>query len=91
MCVVAIQLTLYYAELYEYRSRRRLELFLLLGQCMAIAAVALAVIFFAVPGLEVGRGIFFAVRPVRLVRPAAVAAASCCGPGARSGPSATAC
>ena len=50
LCMVAVQLTLYYAELYEYRSRRRLELFLLLGQCMAIAAVALAVVFFAVPG-----------------------------------------
>ncbi len=58
LCMVAVQLTLYYAELYEYRSRRRLELFLLLGQCTAIAAVALAVVFFAVPGLQVGRGIF---------------------------------
>jgi FlaA1/EpsC-like NDP-sugar epimerase len=58
VCVVAIQLTLYYAGLYEYRSRRRIELFLLLGQCMAFAAVALAAIFFAVPGLQVGRGIF---------------------------------
>ena len=58
LCVVVVQLTLYYAELYEYRSRRRIELFLLLGQCMAIAAVALAFVFFAVPGLEVGRGIF---------------------------------
>jgi sugar transferase (PEP-CTERM system associated) len=58
LCVVVVQLTLYYAELYEYRSRRRIELFLLLGQCMAIAAVALAVVFFAVPVLQVGRGIF---------------------------------
>jgi sugar transferase (PEP-CTERM system associated) len=59
VCVVAVQLTLYYAELYEYRSRRRIELFQQLGQCMAIAAVALAFLFFAIPGLEVGRGIFF--------------------------------
>ena len=58
LCVLAIVLTLYYAEMYEYRSRRRTELFLRLGQCMAVAAVGLAVIFFAVPGLEVGRGIF---------------------------------
>ena len=58
LCVVVVVLTLYYAEMYEYRSRRRTELFLRLGQCMAVAAVALAVIFFAVPGLEVGRGIF---------------------------------
>jgi sugar transferase (PEP-CTERM system associated) len=58
VCVAEVQLTLYYAELYEYRSRRRLELFQLLGQCMAIAAVALTVVFFAVPALEVGRGAF---------------------------------
>ncbi|HKZ33573.1 MAG TPA: TIGR03013 family XrtA/PEP-CTERM system glycosyltransferase [Vicinamibacteria bacterium] len=59
VCVVAVQLTLYYAELYEYRSRRRIELFQQLGQCVAIAAVALAFVFFAIPGLQVGRGIFF--------------------------------
>ena len=58
VCVVAVQLTLYYAEMYEYRSRRRFEIFQRLGQCIAVAAVALAAVFFAVPGLEVGRGIF---------------------------------
>jgi len=58
LCVVVVQLTLYYGELYEHRTRRRIELFLLLGQCMAIASVALAVVFFLVPGLEIGRGIF---------------------------------
>jgi sugar transferase (PEP-CTERM system associated) len=58
VCVVAVQLTLYYAEMYDYRSRRRFEIFQVLGQCIAVAAVALAAIFFAVPGLEVGRGIF---------------------------------
>lgn len=59
VCVLAIQLTLYYAELYEYRLRRRIELFQRLGQSMAIAALGLAFLFFSVPGLEVGRGIFF--------------------------------
>jgi sugar transferase (PEP-CTERM system associated) len=58
LCALVVQLTLYYAELYEYRSRGRLELFLVLGQCMAIATVALAALFFALPGLQVGRGIF---------------------------------
>ncbi len=58
LCVAIVQLTLYYGELYEHRTRRRIELFLLLGQCMAIASVALAVVFFLVPGLEIGRGIF---------------------------------
>ena len=59
VCVVAVQLTLYYAELYEYRLRRRIELFQKLGQCMAIVAVGLGFVFFTIPGLEVGRGIFF--------------------------------
>ena len=59
VCMVAVQLTFYYAELYEYRLRRRLDLFQQVGQCMAIAALGLGFVFFAVPGLEVGRGIFF--------------------------------
>ncbi len=59
LCMVAVQLTLYYAELYEYRSRRRIELFQELGQSMAIVAVGLAFVFFTIPGLEIGRGIFF--------------------------------
>lgn len=63
LCAIVVQLTLYYAELYEYRSRGRLELFLVLGQCMAIAAVALAALFFLLPGLQVGRGIFFLFIP----------------------------
>jgi sugar transferase (PEP-CTERM system associated) len=58
LCVAVVQLTLYYGELYEQRTRRRIELFLLLGQCMAISSVALAVVFFVVPALEIGRGIF---------------------------------
>ena len=58
LCVAVLQLSLYYGELYELRARRRMELFLRLGQCLAIAAVALTVIFFAIPALEVGRGIF---------------------------------
>ena len=81
LCMVAVQLTLYYAELYEYRSRRRIELFQQLGQCMAIAAVALAFIFFAVPGLEVGRGIFSLFVAARLVGAAAVAAVPAVGLG----------
>src|SRR5262245_10055730 len=58
VCRGAVQITLFYAGMYEYRSRRRLEVFQVLGQCMAASAVALAVLFFAIPGLEVGRGIF---------------------------------
>jgi sugar transferase (PEP-CTERM system associated) len=58
LCVIILQLSLYYGELYELRARRRMELFLRLGQCLTVGAVALTVIFFAVPALEVGRGIF---------------------------------
>jgi sugar transferase (PEP-CTERM system associated) len=58
LCVAVLQLSLYYGELYELRVRRRMELFLRLGQCLAVGAVALTVIFFAAPALEVGRGIF---------------------------------
>jgi sugar transferase (PEP-CTERM system associated) len=58
LCVAAVALSLYYGDLYDYPARRRTELFLRLGQCMALAAVALAVLFFLVPGLRVGRSIF---------------------------------
>jgi sugar transferase (PEP-CTERM system associated) len=58
LCVVAVQLSLYYGEMYDFPARRRTELFLRLGQCTAVAAVALAVLFFIVPGLRVGRSIF---------------------------------
>jgi sugar transferase (PEP-CTERM system associated) len=58
LCVGAVQAALYYGEVYEHHARRRTELFLRIGQCMAVAGVALAVAFFAVPALEVGRGVF---------------------------------
>jgi sugar transferase (PEP-CTERM system associated) len=58
LCMAVVQLTLYYAEMYEYRVRRRFELFQQLARSLAIAAVALAVVFFVLPGLEIGRGVF---------------------------------
>jgi sugar transferase (PEP-CTERM system associated) len=58
VCAAVVQLTLFYGGMYEYRSRRRFEIFQLLGQCVAAAGVALAAIFFVVPVLEIGRGIF---------------------------------
>jgi sugar transferase (PEP-CTERM system associated) len=58
LCVAVLQLSLYYGELYEWRARGRMELFLRVGQCLSAGAIALTVIFFAVPALEVGRGIF---------------------------------
>jgi sugar transferase (PEP-CTERM system associated) len=58
LCAVAVELSLYYSDLYDHPARRRTELFLRLGQCMALAAIALAVLFFVVPALRVGRSIF---------------------------------
>ncbi len=58
VCMAAIQIALYYAEMYEYRSRRRFETFQRLGQCIAAAALGLTVVFFATPALEVGRMAF---------------------------------
>jgi len=58
VCPFVVQLTLYYAELYDDRTRRRIELFLLLSQCMGIAIVALAVVFFVFPEIQVGRATF---------------------------------
>ena len=64
LCVAVLQLSLYYGELYDLRAWRRMELFLRLGQCLAAGAVALTVIFFAVPPLEVGRGIYLLFIPL---------------------------
>ena len=58
LCVVVVLVSLYYGELYDFPARRRTELFLRVGQCMAAAAVALAVLFFVVPTLRVGRTVF---------------------------------
>jgi len=58
LCVAVLQLSLYYGELYEPRAWRSMELFLRLGQCLIAGAITLTVVFFAVPALGVGRGIF---------------------------------
>jgi sugar transferase (PEP-CTERM system associated) len=58
LCTGVVLAVLHYAEIYERRSRRRTELFLRLGQCMAAASVTLAVVFFLAPPLQVGRGVF---------------------------------
>ena len=58
MCTAVVLVVMHYLEIYERRARRRTELFLRLGQCMAIASIALAVIIFLVPDLDIGRRIF---------------------------------
>jgi sugar transferase (PEP-CTERM system associated) len=55
---VVMQVSFYYGELYENQGlRRRIELFLRLGQCFAGGVVALMVVGFMLPPLEVGRGL----------------------------------
>lgn len=67
LCVAVFQLSLFYGDLYDTRVRRPIELFLRLGQCVAAGTVALAVVFFAVPALVVGRGIFGLFVPFALL------------------------
>jgi len=56
LCTAVVQICLFYGELYEFRAfRRRLELFLRVGQCLVLATVVLTVVFFAAPDLKVGR------------------------------------
>ena len=65
LCVAVLQLSLFYSELYELRSRRRTELFLRVGQSLAVGAVALAVIFFVLPALRGGPRRLRPLRPHR--------------------------
>jgi sugar transferase (PEP-CTERM system associated) len=58
MCTGVVLVVMYYLEIYDRRARRRTELFLRLGQVMAVASVAIAVLIFLVPGLDIGRRIF---------------------------------
>jgi sugar transferase (PEP-CTERM system associated) len=58
VCSAVVLVVMHYLEIYERRARRRTELFLRLGQCMAIASIAIAVIIFLLPDLDIGRRIF---------------------------------
>jgi FlaA1/EpsC-like NDP-sugar epimerase len=61
LLVVAIaQISLYYVDLYDFRVvADRRELFTRLTQALASTSFALAVLYFWVPSLMVGRGVFF--------------------------------
>lgn len=65
---IAVQICLYYGDLYEDSAmRRRLELFLRIGQCLALATFLLTLVFFLVPDVKVGRGILFIFLPLAFV------------------------
>jgi exopolysaccharide biosynthesis polyprenyl glycosylphosphotransferase len=65
---LVVQVCLYYGDLYEDSSmRRRMELFIRIGQCIALATVVLALVFFLAPGFKIGRGILFIFLPLAFV------------------------
>jgi sugar transferase (PEP-CTERM system associated) len=60
-----IQVCMYYGDLYQDHARpRRMELFLRVGQAVLIATLFLALFYFAVPSLAVGRRIVLIFVPL---------------------------
>lgn len=59
LIVAAVQLSLYYFDLYDLRVfRNSLELLIRLLQALGVSSVGLAVLYYFFPGLIIGRGIF---------------------------------
>lgn len=59
LIAVVVQLCLYFADLYDSRSYSDpVELFIRLVKGLGAAAFSLAVLYFWLPGLEIGRGVF---------------------------------
>lgn len=57
--VIMVQLCFYYNDLYDFHAlRRRQEQFISLGQSMGQACVLLGILYFIVPSLMLGRGVF---------------------------------
>ncbi len=62
-----MQICLYYSDLYEeYAMRRRVEILLRFAQAFFFAILALSVVYYFIPSLKVGRGIFFIYLPLSL-------------------------
>jgi sugar transferase (PEP-CTERM system associated) len=65
---VVLQLCLYYNDLYEvFAWRRRVELFVGVGQSFAAGAAVLTLVYYALPLLDVGRRVLFSYLPVSFV------------------------
>lgn len=59
ICVIVLQICLYYSDFYDLRAvKRRDEQLICLGQSMGAACVVLAVIYYVFPALLIGRGVF---------------------------------
>lgn len=60
LIVAAVQLCLYYFDLYDLKIfRSNIELTVRLFQSLGISSIALAIIYYLFPDLIIGRGIFF--------------------------------
>jgi FlaA1/EpsC-like NDP-sugar epimerase len=58
LVVLVIQTVFYYFDLYELKNfRRRIKMTIVLLGAMAISSVLLAVIYYAIPFLAIGRGV----------------------------------
>jgi len=67
LSAVVMGLCLYYNDLYEYFAlRRRVELFLRIGQSFGVGTLLLALTYYLVPPLEVGRRVLFLHVPMAL-------------------------
>jgi len=59
LIVATIQLSLYYFDLYDFKTfRRNLELAIRLLQSLGVSSIFLAILYYSLPGLIIGRGIF---------------------------------
>lgn len=59
ICVIVLQLCLYYSDFYDLRVvKRREEQAICLGQSIGAACVVLAVVYYVFPALLIGRGVF---------------------------------
>lgn len=57
--VAIIQISFYYFDLYEFRSlRERTKMGVLLVEAIGISSILLAVIYYTIPSLSIGRGVF---------------------------------
>ncbi len=57
--VAAIQTVYYYFDLYEFKSlKNRIKVIILILEALGISSIVLAVIYYFVPTLSIGRGIF---------------------------------
>lgn len=58
LIVLVIQFAFYYFDLYEMKKfRRRIRMIILLLEGMAVSSFFLAVVYYAIPSLSIGRGV----------------------------------